>query len=143
MKATEVIKRDHEGAKELFERFKAASDEDKRTAEKDLFKALNTHELMEDTHFYPVLKERAGDNEMLKELEHEQDTLKLEVMAAQGMELVTGAHDERMEKVMEKVLEHAMKEETHIFPLAEEVLGPELLEELGEKMEPESATANA
>ncbi len=141
MKATDVIARDHRAAEALFEKFLAAEGDDKKAIEHELFAALNVHELMEDMHFYPALKEKVGDDEIVKNLMHEQTTLKLGAMGTHVKEIVTGPKEERVEDVMEKVLAHAKKEEAEIFPMAEEVLGPDLLEELGQKMEPMSAVA--
>jgi hemerythrin superfamily protein len=141
MKATEVIARDHRAAEALFEKFKAASEEDKKAIEHELFAALGAHEVMEDTHFYPALNEKVGDNDVLKQLEHEQTTLKLGAMGTHVKETILGPDEESVESVMEKVLAHAKKEEELVFPMAEEALGPDKLEELGQKMEPMSAVA--
>lgn len=142
MKATDVIKRDHRAAEELFERFKKANEDDRETVRKKIFKALNTHELMEDTHFYPAISDKLGDDESVSELEKEQTTLKMEVMAIQGLEFIAGDNDERFKKMMEDVLEHAKKEETLVLPKADEAFGEDFNEELGTKMEPDSAVAN-
>lgn len=143
MKATDVIKRDHRAAEALFEKFKAAPEDEKKSVEHELFAALNAHELMEDAHFYPALKDRVGDDENLKQVLSEQTTLKLGAMGTHVKETVLGPSEESVEKVMENVLAHAKKEEEVIFPMAEEVLGAEMLEELGREMEPKSAVALA
>jgi hemerythrin superfamily protein len=143
MKATDVIARDHRAAEALFEKFKAAAEEDKKSIEHELFAALNAHEHMEDEHFYDVLDDRAGDDDVLKQLKHEQTTLKFGAMGTHLKETVAGPNEESVEKVMEKVLAHAKKEEELLFPLAERVLGPEVLEEHGKMMEPMSAVALA
>lgn len=141
MKATDVIARDHRAAEALFEKFKAAAPEDQKSIEHELFAALNVHELMEDTYFYPALNEKIENDETLSALEVEQTKLKLEAMGTHALETIVGPNENRMERVMEKVLEHARKEEELIFPMAEEVLGAERLEELGAEMEPKSAVA--
>lgn len=141
MKATDIIARDHKAAEALFEKFLAAKEEDKKSVEHELFAALNAHELMEDAHFYPALKDAVGEDDTLKQLEHEQTTLKLGAMGTHLKETVVGPNEESVEKVMEKVLAHAKKEEELVFPMAEEVLGTDKLEELGKKMEPMSAVA--
>jgi len=141
MKATDIIARDHRAAEALFEKYKAAAEDDKMTIEHELFAALSAHEVMEDTHFYPALDEKVQDNAALKDVEHEQTTLKFGAMGAHVKEVFTGPNEERIEDVMERVLAHAKKEEAEIFPLAEELLGADELEELGQKMEPMSAVA--
>jgi len=143
MKATDVIARDHRAAEALFEKFKAAREEDKKAVEHELFAALGAHEIMEDTHFYPALEDKVEDDSDLDTLNREQTTLKLGAMGTHIKETVLGPNEESVEKVMEKVLTHARKEEAYLFPLAERVLGEELLEELGERMEPMSAVALA
>jgi len=143
MKATDVIARDHRAAEALFEKFKAAAEEDKKSIEHELFAALNLHEVMEDAHFYPALNEKLGENEIIDELEKEQTSLKLGAMGTHVKETILGPDEDTVEKVMEKVLAHAKKEEELVFPLAEEALGEALLEELGAKMEPMSAVANS
>jgi hemerythrin superfamily protein len=143
MKATDIIARDHRAAEALFDTFKSAAPDDQKEIEKDLFNALSLHELMEDRFFYPALKEHLDDNEMVKELAHEQTTLKLRTIATQVKEAVAGPDEESVEKVMERVLAHAKKEETDLFTLAEDILGEEKLEQLGREMEPHSAVAAA
>lgn len=141
MKAIDVIARDHRAAEALFEKFKAATEEDKKDIEHKLFAALSAHELMEDMHFYTALSDKLDDHELLDELKHEQTTLKLGAMGTHLKETVVGPNEESVEKVMEKVLTHAKKEEDLIFPLAEQTLTEEELEEIGDRMEPMSAVA--
>jgi hemerythrin superfamily protein len=142
MKATEVILRDHVAAKALFERFQAASGDDKEALEHQLFKALSAHEMMEDRYFYPKVKDKLGDDEVLKDLEHEQTTLKLGAVGTHMKETLLGPNDESVESVMDKVLAHAAKEESLLFPLVEESFTALELEDLGAVMEPHSAASN-
>lgn len=139
MKATEIIARDHRAIEALYERFQTVAEAEKKSVEEELFAALSTHEKMEDEHFYPALKEKLGNDEILKELSHEQTTLKIGVMGARVKETLSGPSEESIEKVMEKVLSHAKKEEASLFPRAEAILSAEQLEEIGLKMEPMSA----
>jgi hemerythrin superfamily protein len=144
MKATEVIERDHRAAEALFTQFNDAGPDEKGDLARKIFKALDTHELMEDNHFYPALKDAAGeDDATLDNIEQEQAELKVEVMGVQAMDFITREHDEHIAKVMEKVLAHAKKEESVIFPKAKELLDEDMLEQLGEEMEPDSAVANS
>jgi hemerythrin superfamily protein len=139
MKATDVITRDHRAAEAMFETYKKANQEDRAAMEEKIFKALDTHEEMEDAHFYPALEGELADDESLVELEREQQELKEELAVIKGME---GDRSEAIKAAMEKVLAHAMKEEKSILSKAEEILGTDRLEELGEWMEPMSAVAN-
>lgn len=143
MKATDVIARDHRAVEDLFDAYKSAVEAERRDIEKKLFKALAVHEMMEDTHFYPVLKEVASDEPAVQQILDEQTKLTVKVMEKGALEVVTGEHEDRITAMMEDVLAHAKEEEDVIFPLAEQLIGAAKLEELGEKMEPESAVAKS
>ncbi len=138
MKATDVIKRDHRAAEAIFKKFKKASEEERDEMAPKIFKALDTHEEMEDTYFYPELEEKMGDKKAFKELEKEQATLAKEVAKVKALKR---NRNKRIIETLEKVLKHAKKEEREILSKAGKLLGSERLEELGEKMEPMSAVA--
>jgi len=141
MKATDVIRRDHKAAEDLFAAFKKANKEDREAMETKVFDALTRHELMEDKHFYPALRDKDVDEASLfSDLEGEQLKLAAEVTAARAL---PGDKSERIIAMMDEVLAHAKKEEASVLPKAEEVMSATELEELGAKMEPESAAANA
>ncbi len=139
MKATEVIKRDHRAAEELFERYKQATAEDREMIAEEIFAALDAHEAMEDEYFYPALKGKiAEDDETFAELEQEQDELAAMVEDVRGL---SGDRDQEMQEMMEAVLAHARKEEREILPAAEELFEEDEMRELGAEMEPVSAAA--
>jgi hemerythrin superfamily protein len=140
MKATDVIRRDHEAAKELFQRFREASEEEREEMETDVFDALTMHERMEDKHFYPALREKLSDTKLLNQVALDQKKLEVEVLAARGL---PGDKSDRILSMIDTVLEHAEWEESEILPKAEAALSSDELEELGEVMEPESAAVNA
>lgn len=130
----------------MLESFTSSSPEAREAIAKDLFKALTAHERMEDEHFYPALEAVAGDNHAVSDLAGsmgDQTKIEMEVTAIRAMAFVTGESEERIKKMMNKVLAHAEKEERVILPKAEELLSAEQLEELGELMEPDSAVATA
>jgi hemerythrin superfamily protein len=140
--ATDVIRRDHRAAEELFEKFKNATLEKRKHLMPKIFQALETHEKMEDQHFYPALEGSLDDDENLTELEREQDELKDELGIIKEIS-DSEEQNERLLVFMEKVILHARREERDILPQAEKLLSAEMLEEVGKLMEPESAVANS
>jgi hemerythrin superfamily protein len=140
MKATEVIKRDHKAVEDLFETYKKANQDAREAMEKKIFDALTVHEKMEDEYFYSALDEAIKDDEEISALEAEQTQLKVGVTALRLVPFMD--RTDSVKTTLEKVIEHAKKEENIIFPKAEEALGAEQLEKIGEKMEPESAVAS-
>ena len=139
MKATDIIKRDHRAAEALFARFDGADDEEQTALEEKIFAALDTHEKMEDEYFYPALADILDEDSAYAEMKREQGVLEAEVAAIRVLPVGRSA---ALKLAMPKVLEHAKKEEEEILPKAESLLGAEMLEELGAKMEPLSAVAN-
>lgn len=140
MKATDVIRRDHATIKDLFREFEAATPERRKELEAIILDALDIHEKMEDTYFYPELKGLSEDEDRLSDIEQEQMRLKTEVLAARAL---PGDNDDRIESIMETALAHAEREEQELLPEAEKIFENDKLEALGEEMEPESAVANS
>jgi len=140
MKATEVIKRDHRAAEDLFSKFKKAEESERDQMAEDIFRALETHEAMEDRYFYPALEDKMEDNAVLDQLEDEQKQLERDV---KRIKKLTRSRNEQLEVAMDKILAHAKKEEKEIFTKAEKVLTDQELEDLGDKMEPMSAVGSS
>jgi hemerythrin superfamily protein len=136
MKATDVILRDHEVIQEMFEKFKAADTDGRVDMEPKLFNMLMAHELMEDTHLYPVMEEKLDDNSVLEELDAEQKKLHMEATA---IRMAVGMRDKLLLDAIDKILAHAKKEEDELFPLVEDNLSADEQEEIGNKMAPDSA----
>lgn len=136
MKATDVIKRDHEAIEDMFKKFEAASTEERVDMEPKFFNMLLAHELMEDRHFYPALDGKLEDSTVLDELEAEQKKLHVE---AGAIRMMVGVRDEALLEAMGKILAHAKKEQEQLFPQVEKALSADELEKLGNDMAPHSA----
>jgi hemerythrin superfamily protein len=140
MNATEVIARDHRAVEDMFDEYKSAPAGTQAVLETQIFKALDTHEKMEDVHFYPVVREALPNDERVREILDEQEELERDVREVMSMGEDRKDHVMRM---MERVLAHALREERDIFPSVRDTLDDDTLDELGHKMEPDSAVANA
>ncbi|MCK9352189.1 MAG: hemerythrin domain-containing protein [Candidatus Paceibacterota bacterium] len=140
MNATRIIKRDHEAARELFNKFKTIGEDKRADVEIKILDALSYHEQMEDIYFYPALKEKLGGSDELMETEIAQKNLASKILAAR---VFLGDKKERITEIMESLLEHAEKEEKEILSRAEKLFTAIELENLGKLMEPESAVENA
>ena len=141
MKATDIIRRDHEAAKELFEEYRNADEEGRKDLDGKIFDALSAHEKMEDDYFYPALKELIGEDAFFQELDDEQSELERGVLALKATAFLD--RREKMLETFDKVIAHATKEETELLPRAEELLSEDALEDLGAKMEAKSAVAKS
>lgn len=144
MKATDVIRRDHETVKQMFAAFEDATDSEQDQMESDIFDALTSHERMEDKIFYPAVRKamdaKGRDTGELTSIELDQKKLEAEVLGARAL---PGDKSERIAKIKDTILAHASREENEILTQAESIMSEEELERLGDLMEPESATTKS
>ena len=132
MKATQLLKKDHQKVKGLIKKLKSA-----RTKKEELLsqieQEIKIHSQAEEQIFYPAYEE--VDSEMVAEsLEehHQVDNILAELMEMTGDE---GEEFEAKVTVLEEMLEHHIEEEEgEMFPEAEKKLKDQL-EELGAQIE--------
>ena len=142
MNAIELLKNDHVKVRGLL---KQLTDTTKR-AEKTrtellatIAKEIEVHTKIEEEIFYPAFKEAAGEGddeamyfEALEEHHAAGDLVLPDLLATD----VTSDKFSGRAKVLKELIEHhAGEEEKEMFPRAKELLGNDVLRELGAKME--------
>jgi hemerythrin superfamily protein len=146
MNAIELLKNDHVKVRGLL---KQLTDTTKR-AEKTrtellatIAKEIEVHSKIEEEIFYPAFKDAAGEGddeamyfEALEEHHAAGDLVLPDLLATD----VTSDKFSGRAKVLKELIEHhAGEEEKEMFPRAKELLGNEILRELGAKMEARKA----
>lgn len=140
MDAIKLLKKDHEEFRNLFEDYKNSESEQKK---RELFgtikRKLDAHTHIEETIFYPAIREEKGLEEITKEgieEHHVGDVLLREID-----DLVKGSEkfDPKMKVLIESTEHHLKEEEDEMFPKVEKRLGDSRLEELGKKMAEEKS----
>ena len=148
MNAIDLLTQDHNEVRALFERFKAAQEQEDTaemsTVASSIFEELEVHTTIEEEVFYPAVRDASED---LAEVVDEglQEHHVVDVLMNECRDLQAGA-DEWVAKItvlIENVEHHADEEEEEMFPDVREELGEEKLDELGEAMEQRKATAKA
>lgn len=142
MNAIELLKADHEKVAELFEQFKANEDGDNKALFEKINAELETHTHIEETIFYPKLKEE-GDEDLQKIVlegieEHRQVKMFLKELASLSDD--SEKFNPKLKVVVEDVEHHVEEEEGEMFPLVEDQFSEDVLEELGSEMEEEKAS---
>jgi hypothetical protein len=135
MKATDLLERQHEEVKEIFERLeKGDGAADKKELFEELAANLVAHDAIERQIFYPACEQAMGMTDLLGEALVEHGVVEFMLYEADEAQ---GKKDFGFKcTVLREVLEHHIEEEeSEFFPKAEEALGDERLEELGAKME--------
>jgi iron-sulfur cluster repair protein YtfE (RIC family) len=141
MNAIELLKSDHAKVKELFEEFKANEDGDNNALFEKIDAELENHTHIEETIFYPKLKEDGDDelkNIVLEGIEeHRQVKMFLKELNALAGE--SEKFNPKLKVVVEDVEHHVEEEEDKMFPMVEKQFSSDVLDELGAAMEAEKA----
>lgn len=135
MKATDLLKQQHDEVKQLFEQIESAPRADsKRKLFEELAAKLVAHDGIERQLFYPACEERLGMNELLGEALVEHGLVEFCVFQA---DQALGKDDfEYKVTVLREALEHHIREEEReLFPKVKKAFEREQLEELGNQLE--------
>jgi len=143
MNALEVLKQDHQKVKGLFQEVKQATDQTKR---KDLFDQIDTeleiHAHIEESSFYPVIKEHEEFKKMVAEAldEHREAKTLLNELEELGVE--SPDFGAKLEELIDAVEHHVKEEESELFPQIREVFDEDELEQLGQESESAKGSAH-
>ena len=140
MKATELLKTQHEEVRGLFKRIEATEDFSQKAK---LFEELATklvgHDAIEREIFYPACEEAMGMSDQLGEALVEHGLVEFSLFqSAQAIQAKGEAQEEFDYKctVLKEVLEHHIEEEEEeFFPQVEKAMDEQKLEDLAEEME--------
>ncbi|NUP07314.1 MAG: hemerythrin domain-containing protein [Polyangiaceae bacterium] len=135
MKATELLKKQHDEVKELFEKIeKADSKADKRRLFEQLAANLVAHDAIEREIFYPACEQELGLSDILGESLVEHGVIEFCLFRA-DQNLGTKDFDYYVTVLRETVEHHVEEEEKEFFPQVEKALGMQRLAVLGNDME--------
>ncbi len=139
MDALKLLMDQHRETEQLFKAYFETEEEDARNR-KLLFlqiaDSLAAHATIEETHFYPAVKERSKDQEsdVLESLE-EHLAVKRILSDLLDMQPTDRMFDAKMTTLKEMVEHHVGEEEKEMFPEVRKLFSKEELEELGKAME--------
>ena len=140
MNPIELLKNDHDEAKELFKQYEKAGDNalaKKLALFEQIRDALTVHMDIEETIFYPAVKavrdEKVKDE--VREADEEHHVVKLLLAELEKMNLSDEQFDAKLTVLKENVEHHIEEEEDELLPDAKKKLSSELLEQLGDEME--------
>jgi hemerythrin superfamily protein len=137
MDALELLKKDHETVKELFE--EAEGTEDKKVKEElfeDIKTELETHARIEETVFYPAMEKHAELKDMVLESIDEHKQVKTLLREIDNLKSDSEQFEPKLKVLMEKVEHHAEdEEEGKMFLKVRELLSEKDLEQLGQDLE--------
>ncbi len=137
MNAIELLKTDHDKVSRLFQKVKATEESEHKTLFEQIREELEVHTHIEETIFYPKMKDEKELEDLVLEgiEEHHQVKMFLRELAALTDE--SEKFEPKLKVLMEDVTHHVQEEEGEMFPLIEEIFDETTLENLGAEMEKE------
>ena len=147
MDATALLQRDHEEVEQLFRQFEKLTDRAQKSKQKivqRMIRELAIHSAIEEMLFYPAVRmaalkagtrsgEQAADT-VLESLE-EHHVVKWTLSELEKMDPADERFDAKVKVLTESVRHHIEEEQDDLFPKARKLLGAEMLEDLGKRME--------
>jgi hemerythrin superfamily protein len=132
--AIDLLKQQHQEAKELFKKIEKAGPDRKEQLFDELADALAVHAAIEEQHFYPATKD-ARTEELLQEAVEEHLSMKRIIADLLEMEPDDPQFDAKIKVLQEQVEHHVEEEEGELFPKVKKLHSKDELEDLGILME--------
>lgn len=140
MDAITLLKEDHKKVSGIFEKLEPTTERGVKTRDElfaQLKQELDVHAHIEETIFYPVLKQEAETRDITLEGYEEHHVIKTLLGELAETPADTEQWGAKLKVLKENVEHHVEEEEDDMFKTAREVFTKEKFEELGARMEAE------
>lgn len=137
MDAFDLLKSDHKKVAEIFEKIEGIGDEDLALRQNwyaGVRLELEIHAHIEETIFYPTLKQAAETRDLVLEAIAEHQELKLLLIELDGMAVDNEEWGARIADLKDAVEHHVEEEENEMFEKAKEVISRKEIDDLGRQM---------
>ncbi|HMV51327.1 MAG TPA: hemerythrin domain-containing protein [Blastocatellia bacterium] len=136
MNALELLKEDHEKVSALFEQAEAAKGhQQKKQVYEKIASELETHTYIEETIFYPAIRESDDLKDLVLESIEEHKQVKTLIREINNLTGDNDKFDAKLTVLQENVEHHVEEEENDMFPQVEQYMDESRLEELGRELE--------
>jgi hemerythrin superfamily protein len=147
MDAITLLQRDHQEVERLFKQFEKLTERAHKSKERivnSVIRELAIHSAVEEMLFYPAVRTAAlkanvrtlkeAADTVLESLE-EHHVVKWTLAELEKMSSEDERYDAKFNVLMESVRHHVEEEQEELFPKARRLLGEDMLDELGERIE--------
>ena len=137
MNAFQLLKEDHQKVSGLFQQVEPTTERAEKTRTElfaKLKEELDIHTKIEESIFYPAIKQAAETREIVLEGFEEHHVVKMLLKELEALPVDTEQWTAKLKVLQENVEHHVEEEEGEMFPLAEKKLGSDRLKALGEQM---------
>jgi iron-sulfur cluster repair protein YtfE (RIC family) len=141
VEATQLLRKDHDTVRELFQAFELAHAQDDTARMLELATTvcaeLDVHAEIEEQIFYPAVRDQGGDDvaDTIAEAFEEHHVAKVLIGEIRDLEPTDEAFAAKVTVLRESVEHHADEEETELFPQVRELFEKVALLGLGRRME--------
>ncbi len=140
MNAFQLLKEDHKKVSGIFAQLEETTERAEKTREElftKLKQELDIHAHIEETIFYPAIKNEAETREITLEGFEEHKVVKRLLKELAANDVTSEQWTAKLKVLKENVEHHVEEEEGEMFKSAREVLTTEQIDELGARMEEE------
>jgi hemerythrin-like domain-containing protein len=140
MNAFQLLKEDHQKVNGIFNQLEPTTERAEKTRT-ELFARLkgelDVHARIEETIFYPAIKQEAETREIVLEGFEEHHVIKMLLKELEALPVDTEQWTAKLKVLQENVEHHVEEEEGEMFQKARQVLTEEQINQLGARMEEE------
>jgi hemerythrin superfamily protein len=137
MNAIELLKQDHDKVSRLFQKVKGSEEVKHQELFEQIKQELEVHTHIEETIFYPKIKEEKELKDIVLEGIEEHHQVKMFLRELSGLADDSEKFEPKLKVLMEDVTHHVQEEEGEMFPKIEKIFDEATLEDLGKQMEEE------
>src|SRR5215203_3987813 len=135
MNAIELLKEDHNKVSRLFQKVKATEDSEHKEIFEKIKEELEVHTHIEETIFYPKMKEEEELEDIILEGIEEHHQAKIFLRELSSLTEDSEKFEPKLKVLMEDIKHHVQEEEGKMFLKVEEIFDAATLSELGREME--------
>jgi hypothetical protein len=136
MDVLELLSQEHDEAKKVFKKIeKSESPAERKRLWAELSAALTLHEEMEETLFYPPLKEVAQTEDIVLEGYQEHHVMDILIEELNALDVKHETWEPKFKVLMENTEHHIEEEEGELWPKVRKVWSLEKRKEVGRQME--------
>lgn len=137
MNAIELLKDDHNKVSRLFQKVKATEEGEHKDLFEQIKQELEIHTHIEETIFYPRMREEKELEDIVLEGIEEHHQVKIFLRELSALTEDSEKFEPKLKVLMEDVTHHVQEEEGEMFPKIQKMFDESSLEELGSQMEAE------
>ena len=134
MDAFQLLKADHEKVAQLFDQLESAKGSAKLQIFQQIRTELELHTHIEETIFYPAVEKPEETHDLTLEAYEEHNVVKSLLRELSRSRTANDEWEAQAKVLRENVEHHVEEEENELFPKAEDALGEDAIETLGDRM---------